>query len=338
LYLSVSDLGRWLGWHLSAYPARSDAESGPLPRASIREMHDVSGGVGVHVTSPFSTLESWGAEPWAGGMALGWNRSSICDMGPLVEKAGYLDGYHTEVVLFPQEGIGIAMLSAVWEGMSLKRRAVFDVLKLLRQTGGVKPRVRRVKDAPALDRGLARLLEQMHQWNEAEYTAMLTKHHKRFTNRALEKAELEGYSKLHGRCTGGTLLSLESEARARYLVKCERGRLELDLSVSDGLIDGFRGISTEVDADPKAAPAAVLALGDPKRKESFGKCKLGKLKERSGLGWHRFHVSCERGPAELSLQVEAGAVKPDTLKLERENTSACAAMGLPEKTNDRARQ
>lgn len=327
LYLSVSDLGRWVGWQLSAYPARSAAESGPLARATIREMHEVSGGIAVHVTSPFTTLQNWVAEPWAGGMTLGWSQTALCDMGAFVEKAGRIDAYSTEVEMFPSEGIGIFLLTNTESGGAVKRRAVFDSLKLLRRTGGVAARVRTSKRSPTLDQALGRLTAVMNQWNEADYKAMLTANHKEHVPVATEKAELEGYAKLHGRCSGGSILSFDSEEHARYLVKCERGRLEMNLSVIDGFIGGFTGISTEVDAEPRARAAAVAALLDRKQRERFGNCKLGKLKERVGLGVHRFEVSCDRGPAQLSLQMEAGAVKPDTLHIERATTSECAELG-----------
>jgi CubicO group peptidase (beta-lactamase class C family) len=323
LYLSVSDLGRWVGWQLSAYPPRSDAESGPLARATIREMHDVSGGVSVHVTTPFSTLGDWLAEPWAGGMALGWNATSLCDTEVLIEKSGLLDGYATEVEMFPHEGVGIVMLTNTVRRSALKRRAVFDVLKLLRATGGMQPRVRVSKKVATLDRALGRLLRVLNRWDEAEYTAMLTAQHKLNVPMATEQAELAAYAKLHGRCTSGTILQFNSPEHARYLLQCERGRLELTLSVIDGLIAGFTGFSTQVEADPKALPVAEGALREARFRERFGKCKLGQLKERSGTGWHRFDVACARGKAELVLEVENGGVKADTVDLKRASESAC---------------
>lgn len=330
LYLSVSDLGRWLAWQLSGYPARSEPDTGPLARASIREMHDVSGGVGVHVTSPFVTLESWTAEPWAGGMSLGWGRTSLCDLGILVEKSGRIDNYYTEVGFFPNHGIGLLMQTNTAHRNGLKRRAFFDVLKLLRETGGMVPRVRIARNVPALDKAFARLLGVLNQWDEGAYQAMLTPDHKRGTPMASEQAELAAYAKLHGKCASGSIVRFDSSERARYALECERGHFEMSFSVFEGLIGGFTGYSTNVEADPKARAAAEAALADRKRKERLGQCKLGALKERSGTSTHRFALTCVRGKQapvqrELSIDLDAsGNAKPDSLDIVPASSSECS--------------
>ena len=38
LLTTASDMGNYLAFHLSAWPARDDAETGPVKRASVREM------------------------------------------------------------------------------------------------------------------------------------------------------------------------------------------------------------------------------------------------------------------------------------------------------------
>lgn len=78
-----------------------------------------------------------------------------------------------------------------------------------------------------------------------------------------------------------------------------------------------------VEPDPKALAAAETALA--KRKPRT--CKLGKLKERDGQGWHRFELTCERGRASvLALQLDAtGAAKLDTLRIDPP-PKGCAAL------------
>jgi CubicO group peptidase (beta-lactamase class C family) len=324
LYLSTADLGRWIGWQLSAYPPRNAKESGPLSRASVREMHDATGGVQVRVGSPaFSTLESWVAEPWAGGWTLGWNRTGLCDFEQLVEKNGLVDYYHAEVGFFPNEGVGLVVLANTGFVNKLKVRAFYDVLKLLRETGGLARRVRIAHKARALDRALERFLAIMSSWDERGYQAMLTEGHKSRVPMDKEKKELEGYTALHGRCRAGSMVRFDSPEQVRYRLECERGHLELELSVLDGLIAGFTGYSTDVEPEPKAFATAQAALS--KRKPRT--CKLGKFKERDGFGWHRFELTCERGRASvLALQLDdAGEPKLDTIQIDPP-PKGCAAL------------
>ena len=39
LITSIEDLAKYVAMHLAAWPPRSDAETGPLKRSSLREMH-----------------------------------------------------------------------------------------------------------------------------------------------------------------------------------------------------------------------------------------------------------------------------------------------------------
>jgi CubicO group peptidase (beta-lactamase class C family) len=320
LYLSLRDLGRWIGWQMSAYPPRSDAAAGPLARATLRESHGVVGDLSVGVGAPFSTLEPWIAEPWAAGTALGWGASAMCDFDRLVEKNGLVEGFQTESGFFPAEGIGIVVLANKGRVDGLKRRAFFDVLKLLRGTGGVARRVRIARRTPELDGALARLLEVMNDWDDGKYRAMLTAQHQERVPLEREKRELAGYAALHGRCSGGTVVRFDSAAHARYRLECERGRLEMDLSIADGLINGFVGHSKEVEADPAMRDAALAALAMLARNgrrrtkvvdvllsaaeldrradsylRSHGSCELGALAELDGNGWARFELACKRG-------------------------------------------
>src|SRR5262249_47521731 len=67
-----------------------------------------------------------------------------------------------------------------------------------------------------------------------------------------EKDELEGYRQLHGACKGYAPLRVESPTRAVFKLDCERGSLEMFVSLgSDGLIDGFGGTSRDLPAPPE---------------------------------------------------------------------------------------
>jgi CubicO group peptidase (beta-lactamase class C family) len=40
LYASLRDYARYVAFQMAAYPPRDDAESGPVRRSTLREMHD----------------------------------------------------------------------------------------------------------------------------------------------------------------------------------------------------------------------------------------------------------------------------------------------------------
>ena len=58
----------------------------------------------------------------------------------------------------------------------------------------------------------------------------------------LEKAELEGYKKLHGACKGFSPTAVHSPVHAVLAMDCERGRLEMDVTLgANSLISVFAG-------------------------------------------------------------------------------------------------
>lgn len=332
LYLSVRDLARWVGFNLAAYPARSGGAVTPLRRATLREMHRPSAPVFLGTGRPFTVPTTWIAEPWAGSTGFAWDATALCEVERLIEKGGFVERYQTITGFFPNEGIGIVVVTNTGHVDALKRRAFFDVLALLRQTGGVSRRTRVAQRTPELDAALARLLDVMHAWNEDKYLAMLTAQHKKNVPTAVEKAELAGYQRFHGHCKNPKLVRYDSRDRGRYRLDCERGRFEMDLTLDSGLIDGFVGTSTDVAPEPETLAVAVTELAkrsrDPAHKQRHGRCKLGKLRDRDGNRWYRFELACDRGPTSiLAIRISADdASKLETAEIEPTSGGACGVI------------
>ena len=119
---------------------------------------------------------------------------------------------------------------------------------------------------------------------------MLTTRHKKNVPMAVEKAELAGYAAFHGRCKNPEMVRFDTSEIARYRLECERGKLEMELTLEAGLIAGFVGISTEVSAEPQTLAIAQAELAKrnaqaPHRKV-HGRCKLGALENRDGNRWY----------------------------------------------------
>ena len=214
----------------------------------------------------------------------------------------------------------------------LKRRTFFEVLGLLRQTGGVSRRVRIARHAPELDTALGRLLDVMNDWDEQKYLAMLTSEHKRNVPMPVEQAELAGYAKFHGRCESFELVRYDSSDHGRYRLNCERGTFEMELNLSDGLIAGFVGTSSDVSAEPEVVALAQAELARWSKLETnrkrHGRCTIGTLRNRDGNRWYRFAIGCERGPdsiAALRLKAEAPAAT-ETFEVEPVGGGGCGLL------------
>ncbi len=103
LITSIDDFSKYVSFHLSAWPARSDEDNGLVKRSTLREMH----------TPQFNFLNSWNRdwnnEPCASmiGYGYGLGISIDCKRIVRVSHGGALPGFGSNYAFYPEYGIGI---------------------------------------------------------------------------------------------------------------------------------------------------------------------------------------------------------------------------------------
>ncbi|TAJ32227.1 MAG: class A beta-lactamase-related serine hydrolase, partial [Reyranella sp.] len=97
LATTAPDYARWVAFLLSAWPARDDPETGPVRRASVREL-------GLYHAPPFQP-DLPAALPSAYGYGLVNTHSAT--LGRLLHHSGGLPGYGSHVLMLPDRGWGI---------------------------------------------------------------------------------------------------------------------------------------------------------------------------------------------------------------------------------------
>lgn len=126
---SANDYWRWVSFLLSAWPARDDADNGPVKRATVRQI--VEGANFVNV----------GERPRPGGgmcrianaYAMGWQVVNDCDVGRIVTHSGGYPGYGSIVMMLPDAGVGVfAFANRTYAGPGLP---VSQALYALKQAG-----------------------------------------------------------------------------------------------------------------------------------------------------------------------------------------------------------
>ncbi|CAA9302974.1 MAG: Beta-lactamase class C-like and penicillin binding proteins (PBPs) superfamily [uncultured Gemmatimonadetes bacterium] len=156
---SVSDLSRWVGMMLDAWPPRDDDEPGPVRRASLREMQQVgrySGASAVRDTAAGTTVLS------AGGYGYGLGIRQTCLFRTLVSHSGGLPGFGSLMRWLPEHGVGIVAMGNLtytgWGG------ATDQALAMLARTGRLEPRV--PQPAPVLLRRQEQVTRLVTRWSE----------------------------------------------------------------------------------------------------------------------------------------------------------------------------
>ena len=108
LQVSANDYAKWIAFLLSGWPARDGPETGPVRRATIRELAQGLNFVSV-ATRPGSTGAT--ACPLALAYGMGWRVMQDCDLGLTMSHGGGYPGYGSHVMLMPEYGTGIFVLT-----------------------------------------------------------------------------------------------------------------------------------------------------------------------------------------------------------------------------------
>ncbi|WP_426166850.1 serine hydrolase domain-containing protein [Sandarakinorhabdus sp. DWP1-3-1] len=105
---SASDYAKWVVALLAAWPARDGAETGPVRRATIREI--VTGSNFVRGQNRPAAAGPPCRQAATYGMA--WSVIDDCDLGRVVTHTGGYPGYGSVVMLLPDKGVGIFALGS----------------------------------------------------------------------------------------------------------------------------------------------------------------------------------------------------------------------------------
>ncbi len=108
LQVTANDYAKWAQFLLSAWPARDDAETGPVKRATVREMAQGLNFVGIAQRTGKSGAA---ACRQAAAYAMGWRVAQDCDLGLTLAHGGGYPGYGSHIMLMPDYGVAVFALS-----------------------------------------------------------------------------------------------------------------------------------------------------------------------------------------------------------------------------------
>ncbi len=112
LYSTVTDLARFASYEMTAWPARSERDPGPLRRSSLRESQLVAGL----------------ARPGKQAFGINWVVLTDSTLGYLITHNGRTEGYSACIALGPTRGIGVILLSSATDAVDDMAQDAFAVL------------------------------------------------------------------------------------------------------------------------------------------------------------------------------------------------------------------
>jgi CubicO group peptidase (beta-lactamase class C family) len=213
---SANDYAKWVAYLLDAWPARDGTDSGPIKRATVREI--VTGSNFVSATMRSAAI---GGNPCRQAVTYGmaWRVLDDCDLGRVVTHTGGYPGYGSVVILLPDKGIGLfAFTSKTYGGPSLP---AFRALLALQKAGALTDRKTPVSPGLAAAYASARAV-----WQAGDIAAApLAMNMPLDRDAARWKTLLAGLRAEVGACTAEEPIRPISAMEGRFTWTCDHGRI-----------------------------------------------------------------------------------------------------------------
>jgi CubicO group peptidase (beta-lactamase class C family) len=222
---TVPDLARYVAMLLDAWPPRDGSESGPVRRASLREMQQVARPAPATVTRDATGAVSLNT----GGYGFGLRISQTCAFGHVVAHSGGLPGFGSQMRWLPEYGVGIIAFGNLtytgWNG------PVTAAIERLAQTGGLQPRA--VQPAPALVNARDVVSGLVNRWDDQLIDRLAADNLYLDRPRELRKADMEELRNKVGTCAAPSGFEyLENALRGEWLLRCERGDIRATITLA----------------------------------------------------------------------------------------------------------
>jgi len=222
---TLSDLGRYVGAFLAAWPPRDGAETGPIRRSSLREMQQ------VWRPAPASVVRSSDGRVLftAGGYAFGLRVSQNCQFPTIVAHSGGLPGFGSQMRWLPEYGVGIvAFGNLTYTGWTATVDRMVDALA---KTGGLQPRS--IEPSPALVDARNAVASLVVKWDDAAADRIAAQNLFLDRDKAHRRADLDDLHGKVGACRPGSGFDdLPNALRGSWAMPCERGRLRVAITLS----------------------------------------------------------------------------------------------------------
>jgi CubicO group peptidase (beta-lactamase class C family) len=250
LLTTANDLGKYVAFHLSAWPPRDDPESGPVRRSSVREMN--------HLWNP-SNLTGGKLPTEIRGYGYGLRVSADCRFEHIVGHGGGLPGFGSYMAWLPDYGVGMfAMANLTYVGPSQPISQAWDVM---RKTGGLQKR--ELPASPVLTRTRDQIFDLWKSWDVESLKKIAAMNLLLDIPAAQREAQIRQLKSEVGQCSTAGPVMPENRMRGQFNLTCEKGTVGVFFTLAPTKPPGVQHLSfqrIEKNARlgaPTGAPAGV---------------------------------------------------------------------------------
>jgi D-alanyl-D-alanine-carboxypeptidase/D-alanyl-D-alanine-endopeptidase len=213
---SAEDYSKWVAFLLSAWPARDGESTGPVKRATVREIVTGANFVGAGMRNA-----AYGGVPCRQASAYGmaWRVIDDCDLGRVVTHTGGYPGYGSVVMLLPDRGVGLfAFASKTYAGASLP---AYRAMLALNKAGVLADRAVPATQGLASAYDAARAVWRTNDIQAAPLAGNMLMDR----DAARWKTMIEGLKKEVGACDADETVTPLSAMEGKFVWACEHGRI-----------------------------------------------------------------------------------------------------------------
>lgn len=214
LLMNADDLGKYVAFHLSAWPPRDEPDAGPVRRSSVREMSHrwtPSNLIARRVDGKLQVIDA--------GYGYGLGIRSDCRFERIVAHSGGLPGFGSTMAWLPDYGVGIfAMASLTYSGPSEATNRAWDALQ---QTGGLQRR--ELPPSPVLVQMRQHVVNLWNHWDEAEAKQVGAMNLLIDAPSAQRSAEIQSLQAQVGKCMNAGPVIPENWLRGQVNFTCAHG-------------------------------------------------------------------------------------------------------------------
>jgi CubicO group peptidase (beta-lactamase class C family) len=222
---STRDLARYVGFLMSAWPPRDGAETGPVSRASVREMQQLWRPAPASVTR---APEGGALRLNAGGYGYGLRVWQTCDVEHLVAHSGGLPGFGSHMRWLPEYGVGIIAMGnrtyTAWHPV------VDRMLDALGRSGGLVART--PTPSPELLKMRDAVSRLVIRWDDELAERIAADNLFLDESKERRRQAFEALRAKHGECRADRPFEPDNALRGRWTMTCERGAVRAGITLS----------------------------------------------------------------------------------------------------------
>ena len=242
---STRDLGRYVGFLMSAWPPRDDADPGPVKRSSLREMQQTARPRPATVVSGPN-----GVQLSALSYGYGLRIRQSCDYRQIVAHSGGLPGFGSQMRWLTDEGVGIIAMGTLtytsWD-------ATFDaVTAALARTGALTRR--QPEPSAALLAAKDDVTRLVNQWDDGLADRIAAVNLFMDESKDRRRRQITALRESVGTCRAGTF-DVENALRGQWNMTCEKGTLRVAITLAPTMPPKVQYLS--VQPAPASPPAKV---------------------------------------------------------------------------------